>query len=752
MLNDHDEQNSTPIGSSLSLLHESKRADELVQSGSLVVDGGMTSSSEGAPQWAVGAISDLVRHVQRQNLGDSNEVDRLIALLDAAVQFWRTAPLRYVEHFGCFADFLYNFYKRGASSGVELNRAVELWQEASAIPGVSGLIANRLRLLGVNLDVEVARRDGGAVAMAERLRAHCAKLRGEFDRLVAPSLLIDLVRNLVRLSRTAADNQQWGAAADAGELAARTAAQLFRTVPMLERLSVIAEFRTVSTDAASALLRDGRVKEAVLVLEVARQQMTRFWRDVDDLERLLKPSVPALYERYRAAMEEWRVAASTLMEENDTAARQAAKNRVCDLEERAVAITREIQKLPGLERFEASPSFAEIRKAADPFPLLYVWSSQYDTALVVVLPDGAFIHSTHTGTTSSMLMKVLHGWVTALRVHSQTDHDEHPDLLLSSISGVLDCLIGGVLKELLTRRFREASSGILPAGSWRWGPVALVVSGPLSFVPMHVWTPYVANASTGEPTNHMPLMYVPSARAALRARRHPRPTGSSRRLLSIADPTPLAEGLSPLRCARVESTLVGEMAGDAKLLHGDVATGAAFMCLAAKYEVLHLACHARPSDLSAGGACLELGGGPVPAEVILRDLHLNSALVVLSACWSGEPDSVVPEESLDLGSRFLAAGARGVVANMWPVHDLAAALFVWHFFRFWNWGDGLAVHEAVHAARLWLRETTVAGLRNLAKLEPRWSSHIYLCTLGLPSEAKPFGKPYYWAAFAYSGG
>src|SRR5580692_3041171 len=166
----------------------------------------MANDGTKSPEWVIGTVSELDTYM-RQHSGSSADVDQLIPLLDAGVRVWRKDPRRYVEHFGYFANFLCT--QRGTSAGAELDHAVELCREATAIAGMSGLIANRLRLLGLLLDVALARRSGGAPAMAQRLSAHCASLCGELGQLVAPSLLADLVRNLVRLAHAAAEDQQW---------------------------------------------------------------------------------------------------------------------------------------------------------------------------------------------------------------------------------------------------------------------------------------------------------------------------------------------------------------------------------------------------------------------------------------------------------------------------------------------------------------------------------------------------------------
>ena len=183
------------------------------------------------------------------------------------------------------------------------------------------------------------------------------------------------------------------------------------------------------------------------------------------------------------------------------------------------------------------------------------------------------------------------------------------------------------------------------------------------------------------------------------------------------------------------------------------ATRAALLANLADFEVVHLACHGTVSTAAPGGARLELADGPLGVNDVVSVSALDHvALIVLSACKSGQPDQFIPEESLDMGSVLLAAGARAVVANLWAVDDLAAALFVSRLFRLWDWGAGLDLRAAVPGARLWLRDCTAGQLRGMGRADPAWLPHVNRYAGQLPGDRQPFSEPYFWAAFACSGG
>lgn len=61
-------------------------------------------------------------------------------------------------------------------------------------------------------------------------------------------------------------------------------------------------------------------------------------------------------------------------------------------------------------------------------------------------------------------------------------------------------------------------------------------------------------------------------------------------------------------------------------------------------------------------------------------LHIDEALVVLSACDGAAPDVLDGEEVLSLSRAFIAAGASGVLASLWPVYDLAIVKFIVDFY------------------------------------------------------------------------
>jgi CHAT domain-containing protein len=146
------------------------------------------------------------------------------------------------------------------------------------------------------------------------------------------------------------------------------------------------------------------------------------------------------------------------------------------------------------------------------------------------------------------------------------------------------------------------------------------------------------------------------------------------------------------------------------------------------YRLIHFATHGvidtRYPDLSALALSgFDAAGAPTNGLLSLPDIYaldLNADLVVLSACETALGRDIRGEGLLGLTQGFLYAGAKGVVASLWPVTDRATAELMRRFYEHML-RDGLRPTDALRHAQL-----SIAA-------EPRWS------------------HPYYWSAFVLLG-
>lgn len=141
--------------------------------------------------------------------------------------------------------------------------------------------------------------------------------------------------------------------------------------------------------------------------------------------------------------------------------------------------------------------------------------------------------------------------------------------------------------------------------------------------------------------------------------------GARRLLIGVGDeaaPMVAAEVAAIARLGEAETTTMLD----------DDATAEAMLSAAPDHDIVHIACHGVHRADNPALSALQFADRDVTA-IELSSLDLDGQLVLLSACSSGRQS---PQGSLDellgLPRAFLAAGARDVIVNLWPVDDVAA--------------------------------------------------------------------------------
>ena len=216
---------------------------------------------------------------------------------------------------------------------------------------------------------------------------------------------------------------------------------------------------------------------------------------------------------------------------------------------------------------------------------------------------------------------------------------------------------------------------------------------------------------------------VPSATAWLRWKRSVGTSGKMP-LLTVADPLlpygkesgtyrgPVTPGadleLGPLPHARDEARSIRRALGGGVLLVGADATEREFRdSPPAGFDVLHIAAHAVVDDGRPERSAIVLShdrppGEPHEEDGLLQyreivDLDLDGQVVVLSACRSGSGPVIEGDGVMGLANAFFLAGARTVVAGLWPIRDDDATRMVKRFGA--HLGDGLSVSHALASAK-----------------------------------------------------
>ncbi|WP_344337384.1 CHAT domain-containing protein, partial [Kitasatospora putterlickiae] len=298
----------------------------------------------------------------------------------------------------------------------------------------------------------------------------------------------------------------------------------------------------------------------------------------------------------------------------------------------------------------------------------------------------------------------------------------------------------------------------------RRGPQApprlvLVPFGELGGIPWHAALLSSGLRDGGRPVRAVEravISYAASARQFCEVVRRPRlPLGE--RPVIVGDPT------RELMYAEVEAEYLhadyyphGRLLGYVEDAEGEGTPAEVLAALPAPgragASVLHLACHALPSEASPLHAYLGLAPDPhagdrlgrqgrLPVGDVLRQAQGRppgspGGLVVLDACVSDHTGGDV-DEALTLSTAFLAAGATGVVGSRWEVVDEMVCVLMYVFHGRLAAGDPPA--EALRRTQLWALDPD-RRLRAGAPVELVSIARRDAAALDV------------WAAFVYQGG
>ena len=124
------------------------------------------------------------------------------------------------------------------------------------------------------------------------------------------------------------------------------------------------------------------------------------------------------------------------------------------------------------------------------------------------------------------------------------------------------------------------------------------------------------------------------------------------------------------------------------------------------YRVVHFACHGtfEPNAPLFSALLLSPTGeddGRLEVHEIFG-LDLNCDLVTLSACETGLGQITQGDEIIGLSRSFIFAGTPSIVTSLWKVDDLATAVMVKRFYRYYSAEYSKA--EALRMAQLVVKE------------------------------------------------
>jgi CHAT domain-containing protein len=180
-----------------------------------------------------------------------------------------------------------------------------------------------------------------------------------------------------------------------------------------------------------------------------------------------------------------------------------------------------------------------------------------------------------------------------------------------------------------------------------------------------------------------------------------------------------------LGIARELDTVALHWPGACQQLRDEQATRAALLDRSSSgelmtYRLLHIASHAQFLPARGLMAHLKLSDGDLLLPEIVS-LRLSGALVILSTCDGAAADALAGEEVFSLSWAFLAAGASGVVASLWPVEDYSVPRIMGVFYDMLRQYDDPALALAEAQRKLVEDSTTDTD----SALEPQgWGSFV----------------------------
>jgi CHAT domain-containing protein len=167
-------------------------------------------------------------------------------------------------------------------------------------------------------------------------------------------------------------------------------------------------------------------------------------------------------------------------------------------------------------------------------------------------------------------------------------------------------------------------------------------------------------------------------------------TGDDSALL-VADPafdpsSTLAEGFHRLPFARREADKIRIIYPHHEVLMDEAATPEAFLRLAGRNAIVHIAAHGVVNGDAPSQSFL-LFNGVLTAEMLMKQLHTaKTRLVVLGACSSAGGLPVGTEGIAPLVRPMIGAGVPGVVGALWDIDDATADRLLVSFHRHYRQG------------------------------------------------------------------
>jgi CHAT domain-containing protein/tetratricopeptide (TPR) repeat protein len=611
-----------------------------------------------------------------------------------------------------------------------LDDAVRLQETALAAADRSALDRSDLARLIYQLATTVAQR-GAAEGRDEDLR-RAEELLSELAQFQLPEFDIDLAAPVAHAQGLVAAYQ--GRDADAAEAFSETLASVrrrfAREITQRHREGVLGVAQGVPAQAAIAMMRAGRIAEAVVALELGQAVLTSeaLARETIDVDRVAAVD-PVLAARLRTAA--LRLADAERRDRSDVTRSEAEYGALTAASAEFDACLTEIRSHPQLTDVLVPPGLNDVLAAAAELPLVYLAADRRH-GCAFLIPPGAgpddVVAIQLPDLTADSLKRRLGSHMEAASAQGPHSSAE----LESFLSWLGTAAIEPWLAELAALK-SEA--------------ICLVPVGMLALCPLHAATLPSEAGQPAEPLiERVAVSFAANARTITLAR-----SRAAARLLDnvvvVGEPQPVAATSLPF--ARAEAERIADAYLGSTLLTGQQATLERVRHHLGIADLAHLACHGEALPMSPRASALLLANDERLTMGDLLQSRVAARLVLLSACESSVPGLALPDEVVALPTGLVQAGAAGVIGSLWRVPDASAAALMVRVHELLL--TGAAPATALARAQGWLRRATN---RELAEWWPTIAPPPQATSQSARefwSAGRPFTDPRHWAAFVHIG-
>ena len=397
-------------------------------------------------------------------------------------------------------------------------------------------------------------------------------------------------------------------------------------------------------------------------------------------------------------------------------------------------------------------STSELGTALEPGTILVAPVVSPYGAFAFVVPSGtAAVGEQHivplAGLDQTQLETLLYGEEAApgptgiltayLQQHFAPSPQEHREWLSYWVRN-LDAGLG-TLWELLGKPVSRKLEELDPRAT---ATVVLLHAGRLTTLPLHaMW--YEENGIRHYWSDRRPVVYAPNLVTFGLCCERRRSWGAARDVVAVVDPA--RTGQPPLEHAPFEAEILSRFG--ARQILGDQATMPAVLDAlgSSRLKLATYIGHAAHSfaDPLRSGLVLMDGTVASVADFLGAENFQGIDVLVLSTCESGIADPQLPDY-VGLPAAFLKAGVASVVASLWLIDDLAAAMLMRFFYETLLEAE-ISPSRALALAQRRLREATVEEIMKVTPMGVRER----LTTL--QASEKPFAGVSYWAGFYVTG-